>query len=58
MGYISRRWLNLPKKKRLNSGYRYRVYPDKLSRGQKIFLTLMTISLLVYVALQMVKLYG
>ena len=56
MGYISRRWLNLPKKKRLNSGYR--VYPDKLSRGQKIFLTLMTISLLVYVAVQMVKLDG
>ena len=56
MGYISRRWLNLPKKKRLNSGYR--VYPDRLSRGQKVFLSVMTISLLVYVTLQMVKMYG
>ena len=56
MGFISRRWLNLPKKKRLNSGYR--VYPDRLSRGQRVFLAVMTIALCTYITVQMVKLYG
>lgn len=56
MGYISRRWLNLRKNKRLNSGYR--VYPDRLSGGQKIFLVAMSLSLIAYITIQLVKLYG
>ena len=40
------------------SGSGYRVYPDGLSGGQKIFLTVMSISLIAYVAIQLVKLYG
>ena len=56
MGYISRRWLNLRKNKRLNSGYR--VYPDRLSVGQKIFLTVMSLSLVAYITIQLVKMYG
>ena len=56
MGFISRRWLHLPKKKRLNSGHR--VYPDRLSRGQKVFLSLMTIALSIYITIRMVNLYG
>ena len=56
MGFISRRWMSLPKKRRSSAGQR--VYPDKLSRGQIIFLTIMTLSLISYVVVRMVDVYG
>ena len=55
MGY-SRRWMSLPKKRRSSTGQR--VYPEKLSRGQIIFLTIMSLSLIAYVVVRMVDVYG
>ena len=34
----------------------HRIHPDRLSRGQIIFLTIMSLSLISYVIVQMVKL--
>ena len=56
MGFISRRWMSLPKKKKGLAGQR--VYPDKLSRGQIIFLTIIVLSLIMYVVVRMVAEYG
>ena len=56
MGFISRRWMSLPKKRKSSAGQR--VYPDKLSRGQIIFLTIMSLSLIAYVVVRMVDVYG
>ena len=55
MGYrIGRGWLSSSSRKKQTVGHR--VYPDRLSRGQIIFLTIMSISLISYVIVQMVKL--
>ena len=55
MGYrVGRRWLSSSSGKKQTSGLRVR--PDRLSRGQVIFLTIMSLSLITYVIVQMVKL--
>ena len=56
MGHISRRWMSLPKKRKNSAGQR--VYPDKLSRGHIIFLTIIVLSLIMYVVVRMVAEYG
>jgi hypothetical protein len=56
MGYISRRWLSLSKKRKSTAGQK--IYPDKLSRGQIIFLMVMTVSLITYIVIRMVDVYG
>ena len=56
MGHISRRWMSLPKKRRSSAGQR--VYPEKLSTGQIIFLTIIVLSLIMYVVVRMVAEYG
>ena len=43
--------------KRSGSGYRVRP-TDRLSTGQKIFLTVMSISLIAYVAIQLMRTHG
>lgn len=55
MGYrIGRRWLSSSSRKKQTVGHR--VYPDRLSRGQVMFLTIMSLSLISYIIVQMVKL--
>ena len=55
MGYrIGRRWLSSSSRKKQTVGHR--VYPDRLSRGQVMFLTIMSLSLISYIIVQLVKL--
>ena len=35
-----------------------RVYPDKLSRGQRIFVTVMSIALVTYAIIQLIRVNG
>ena len=55
MGYrVGRRWLRSSSRKKQTLGHR--IHPDRLSRGQVIFLTIMSLSLISYVIVQMMKL--
>lgn len=57
MGYrIGRRGLSSSSRKKQTVGHR--VYPNRLSRGQVIFLTIMLTSLISYIIVQMVKLFA
>ena len=44
--------------KRRNSGTGNRIYSDKLSRGQRIFVTVMSIALVTYAIIQLIRVNG
>jgi len=46
------------RQKRRGGPINRRVYPDKLSRGQVIFLIVMSIALVLYIIIQLTKTYG